>query len=98
DISDSVILQHVGIKDLPGEPAGRHPCGVTVCSDKACERTMSVGDHGAAGPIIYVDRSDVHRDRWDELKAAIRSLWPSSTPTSRRWLPTVSTSMRTLTA
>jgi len=35
---------------------------------------MSVGDHGAAGPIIYVDRSDVHRDRWDELKAAIRSL------------------------
>ncbi|MGH3369100.1 MAG: hypothetical protein ACRDPR_03805 [Nocardioidaceae bacterium] len=33
-----------------------------------------MGDHGAAGPILYIDRSDVHHDRWDELKAGIRSL------------------------
>ncbi len=33
-----------------------------------------MGDDGAAGPILYIDRSDVHRDQWDALKAGIRSL------------------------
>ena len=33
-----------------------------------------VDDRGGAGPVIYIDRSDVHRDRWDELKVGIRSL------------------------
>jgi hypothetical protein len=33
-----------------------------------------VSDGGSAGPIVYIDRSDVHEDRWDELKAGIRAL------------------------
>jgi hypothetical protein len=33
-----------------------------------------VTDGGSAGPIVYIDRSDVHEDRWDELKAGIRAL------------------------
>lgn len=28
----------------------------------------------SAGPVIYIDRSDVHEDRWDDLKAGIRVL------------------------
>ena len=31
-------------------------------------------DRGSAEPVIYIDRSDVHEDRWDELKAGIRAL------------------------
>jgi len=27
-----------------------------------------------AGPVIYIDRSDVHEDRWDALKAAVTGL------------------------
>ena len=30
-------------------------------------------DH-SPGPVLYLDRSDVHEDRWDELKAAARAL------------------------
>jgi hypothetical protein len=33
-----------------------------------------VGDRTGDGPVVYIDRSDVRRDRWDELKAGIRSL------------------------
>ena len=33
-----------------------------------------MGDLLGAGPVIYIDRSDVHSDRWDDLKAGIRSL------------------------
>ena len=33
-----------------------------------------VGELGGAGPVVYIDRSDVHSDRWDDLKAGIRSL------------------------
>ncbi len=29
---------------------------------------------GSEGPVIYIDRSDVHEGRWDELKAGIRNL------------------------
>lgn len=28
-------------------------------------------DRPSAGPVIYIDRSDVHHDRWDDLKAGI---------------------------
>lgn len=31
-------------------------------------------DRGNTGPVIYIDRSDVNEDRWDELKAGIRAL------------------------
>lgn len=31
-------------------------------------------DRGSTGPVLYVDRSDVHENRWDELKAAIHAL------------------------
>ena len=31
-------------------------------------------DRPSAGPVIYIDRSDVHEDRWDDLKAGIRAL------------------------
>lgn len=31
-------------------------------------------DRGNAGPVIYIDRSDVHEGRWDELTAGIRAL------------------------
>ena len=31
-------------------------------------------DSQSAGPVIYIDRSDVHEDRWDDLKAGIRTL------------------------
>jgi hypothetical protein len=33
-----------------------------------------VADEGGGGPVVYIDRSDVHQDRWDELKAGIRAL------------------------
>jgi hypothetical protein len=39
-----------------------------------CERMSLVGNRAEAGPIIYIDRSDVHTGSWDELKAGIRSL------------------------
>ncbi len=35
---------------------------------------MVVSDGGSTGPVIYVDRSDVHETRWGELKAGIRTL------------------------
>ena len=35
---------------------------------------MVVSDGGSAGPVIYIDRSDVHENRWGELKAGIRAL------------------------
>jgi hypothetical protein len=38
------------------------------------ERTVVVADGGGGGPVVYIDRSDVHKDRWDELKAGIRAL------------------------
>jgi hypothetical protein len=31
-------------------------------------------DRPSAGPVIYIDRSDVHEDRWDDLKAGIGAL------------------------
>ena len=31
-------------------------------------------DEADSGPLIYIDRSDVHEDRWDELKAGVREL------------------------
>ena len=31
-------------------------------------------DRPSAGPVIYIDRSDVHEDRWDDLKAGIGPL------------------------
>jgi hypothetical protein len=31
-------------------------------------------DRPNAGPVIYIDRSDVHKDRWEDLKAGIRRL------------------------
>ena len=31
-------------------------------------------DERTAGPVIYVDRSDVQEGRWDELKAGVREL------------------------
>jgi hypothetical protein len=33
-----------------------------------------VPDRPSAGTLIYIDRSDVQEDRWDELKAGIRAL------------------------
>ena len=35
-----------------------------------------MSDGGNAGPVIYIDRSDVHEGRLDELKAGIRDLVP----------------------
>jgi hypothetical protein len=35
---------------------------------------MVMGDGGNEGPVIYIDRSDVHEGHWDELKAGIRAL------------------------
>lgn len=35
---------------------------------------MMVFDTGGTGPIIYIDRSDVHENRWGELKAGVRAL------------------------
>jgi hypothetical protein len=35
---------------------------------------MPLDDTTSAGSVIYIDRSDVHADRWDELKAAIPAL------------------------
>jgi hypothetical protein len=35
---------------------------------------MGMGDGAGEGPIIYIDRSDVHEGCWDELKAGIRGL------------------------
>jgi hypothetical protein len=35
-----------------------------------------MSDGGNAGPIIYIDRSDVHEGRLDELRAGIRDLVP----------------------
>jgi hypothetical protein len=31
-------------------------------------------DEASAGPVIYIDRSDVHENCWDELKAGVRAL------------------------
>ena len=31
-------------------------------------------DSPSVGPVIYIDRSDVHEERWDDLKAGIRAL------------------------
>jgi hypothetical protein len=31
-------------------------------------------DKGSGGPVIYIDRSDVHGGHWDELKVGIRAL------------------------
>ncbi len=58
---------------------------------------MVVFDTGGTGPIIYIDRSDVHENRWGELKAGIRALVAFVEATSRRWRPTASISMRTRT-
>ena len=33
-----------------------------------------VTDRGNTGPVIYIDRSDVHEGRWGELKAGIKAL------------------------
>ncbi|HUR17623.1 MAG TPA: hypothetical protein VMZ51_01645 [Acidimicrobiales bacterium] len=33
-----------------------------------------MGDLVGAGPVIYIDRSEVHSERWDDLRAGIRSL------------------------
>lgn len=35
---------------------------------------MVMTDRTSVGPVIYIDRSDVHAGRWDELKAGIRTL------------------------
>ena len=35
---------------------------------------MVVFDTGGTGPIIYIDRSDVHEKRWGELKAGVRAV------------------------
>jgi hypothetical protein len=35
---------------------------------------MAVVDGRSSGPVVYIDRSDVHENRWDELKAGIRAL------------------------
>jgi hypothetical protein len=35
---------------------------------------MAIADGEGIGPVIYIDRSDVRVDRWDELKAGIRAL------------------------
>ena len=31
-------------------------------------------DDTTLGPVVYIDRSDVHENRWDELKSGIRAL------------------------
>ncbi|MEY2431080.1 MAG: hypothetical protein QOC92_805 [Acidimicrobiaceae bacterium] len=31
-------------------------------------------DGGSSGPVVYIDRSDVHENCLDELKARIRAL------------------------
>ena len=33
-----------------------------------------MSDGGNAEPVIYIDRSEVHQGRWDELNAGIRAL------------------------
>ena len=35
---------------------------------------MVVIDRARNGPVIFIDRSAVHENRWDELKAGIRAL------------------------
>ena len=30
-----------------------------------------MSDRPSPGPVIYIDRSDVHEDRWDDLRAGI---------------------------
>ena len=35
---------------------------------------MGMSDAGSEGPVIYIDRSDVHEGRWHELNAGIRDL------------------------
>ena len=33
-----------------------------------------MADRPSTGPLIYIDRSDVHEERWDDLKAGIRAV------------------------
>lgn len=55
---------------------------------------MVVTDRGSTGPIIYIDRSEVHENRWGELKEAIHALVAFVDSHSRRWRRTGSISMR----
>jgi hypothetical protein len=38
------------------------------------EEGLVVGDGSSTGPVVYIDRSDVHENCWDELKAGIQAL------------------------
>jgi hypothetical protein len=57
--------------------------------------TSVVSDGEGAGPVVYIDRSDIHEGRWDELKADIRALVAFVEPINRRWWRMGSTWMRT---
>lgn len=35
---------------------------------------IAVGDLVGPEPVVYIDRSDVYGDHWDDLKEGIRSL------------------------
>jgi hypothetical protein len=35
---------------------------------------MAMVDGASDGPVVYIDRSDVHEDCWDELEAGVRAL------------------------
>src|SRR6185436_1047562 len=51
-----------GMNALPLSPAG------------SVGGTIVAADGGGAGPVVYIDRSDVREDRWDELRAGILAL------------------------
>ena len=65
------------------------------CWSTGHEEEVVVFDTGGTGPIIYIDRSDVHANRWGELKAGVRALvafvdscpsrWSWPTPERQQW-------------
>jgi hypothetical protein len=48
-------------------PTDKEPACVQIQGD-------AMSDRIGGGVVVYIDRSDVHADRWEELKAGIRRL------------------------